>query len=140
MSAGVLKALGAGIQIRLPNGMQLESFWSAQARVSWAACFIALSLMVSGCAESTDQAEEAVHPGLQIYINYCASCHNAGVADAPKLGDKKQWSWRVEKGRSVLVQNTINGMPPAMPKKGLCMSCTDEELANAVDYMLNALE
>ena len=41
-------------------------------------------LGLAGCAEQEEPSAE--HPGLQTYMQYCASCHNAGVADAPKLG------------------------------------------------------
>lgn len=97
------------------------------------------ALVSLGCAEQRETDKPPAHPGMQTYVNYCASCHNAGVAEAPKLGDAEQWELRLKKGRDALVQNTIDGMPPAMPKKGLCLSCSDEELADAVDYMLSVL-
>lgn len=46
----------------------------------------------------------------------------------------------MEKGRAELIENVRVGIPPKMPKMGSCRNCTDEELANAVDYMLAALE
>ena len=99
-------------------------------------CVAMLSLI--GCAEQEDLPVE--HPGLETYMKYCASCHNAGVADAPKLGDPDKWEWRVKKGREALLQTTIDGIPPGMPKKGLCLSCSEEQLADAIDYMLAAIE
>lgn len=98
-------------------------------------CFGALGLI--GCAEQEELPVE--HPGLQTYTKYCASCHNAGVADAPKLGAADQWESRIEKGREALLQTTIDGIPPGMPKNGLCMSCSEEQLSDAIDYMLAAV-
>ena len=99
-------------------------------------CSVVLLVLLTmvGCAEQAEPPEE--HPGLQTYMKYCASCHNAGVAEAPKLGDRDKWKWRIEKGRDVLLESTINGMPPGMPIRGLCLSCSDAELDEAIDYML----
>ena len=96
-----------------------------------------LVLGLFGCAEQEESQVE--HPGLETYMKYCASCHNAGVADAPKLGEADEWKWRIEKGRDALLQTTIDGIPPGMPKKGLCMSCSEEQLADSIDYMLDAV-
>ena len=95
-------------------------------------------LVVAGCAETKTESEE--HVGEATYIKYCASCHNAGVADAPKLGDAKKWDYRLKKGREALLQSTIDGIPPGMPKKGLCLSCSEQQLEDAIDYMLEAVE
>ena len=100
--------------------------------------FVGLTtLALIGCAEKETDLTE--HPGLQTYTKYCASCHNAGIADAPKLGDRDKWQWRVSKGPDALLQTTIDGIPPGMPKKGMCMSCSDEQLVDAIDYMLAAV-
>ena len=103
---------------------------------------VLLAVGMLGCAEQAkEQTEEpAEHPGLAVYVQYCASCHNAGVAEAPKLGDPKKWRHRIAKGREALLASTINGIPPGMPIKGLCMSCSDEELDAAIDYMLDAVD
>ena len=99
-------------------------------------------MILTGCAnDSTESvAITAEHEGLKVYTKYCASCHNAGVADAPKLGSLDEWQARVTKGKETMLQSTINGIPPGMPKRGLCLSCSDEELAVAIDYMLEQLE
>ena len=101
-----------------------------------------LLLAFAGCGDQGGKAEaqsEQEHPGEAIYVQYCASCHNAGVAEAPVLGDKEQWSWRLNKSEEELLQRTIEGIPPGMPKKGLCLSCTDEQLKDAIDYMVEAV-
>lgn len=108
------------------------------ARVETCAFIGLLVLGLFGCAKQEES--QAEHPGLETYMKYCASCHNAGVADAPKLGESDEWKWRIEKGRDALLQTTIDGIPPSMPKKGLCMSCSEEQLADAIDYMLAAIE
>jgi len=92
-------------------------------------------LTLAGCSREAETAA-AKHPGEQIYLNTCFSCHASGMAGAPAVGDAEAWSTRVEKGRDALLQSTIEGVPPGMPAKGLCADCTDEELSQAIDYMI----
>ena len=92
-----------------------------------------LVLLTAGCGSKPDEAE---HPGKAIYQRYCYACHQAGIADAPKLGDKDAWVPRLEKTRSELVGNVKTGMPPGMPPRAGCTSCSDEELEAAVDFMV----
>ena len=112
----------------------MRQFFRVQFRVLIGASMLGLL----GCAEQEQPVDE--HAGLQTYMKYCAACHNAGVADAPKFGDADEWVSQIEKGRDALLRTTIDGIPPGMPKKGLCMSCSEEQLADAIDYMLVAVE
>ena len=95
-------------------------------------------LLVSSPA--CDRGDVADHPGKRTYERYCFSCHAAGVADAPKFGDRASWGTRLEKGEDALLQSVIDGMPPGMPVMGLCYACSEEQLRDSVDYMLEALE
>ena len=99
--------------------------------------YLLLPLLFGGCGESTEQAETNI--GEETYLRYCFSCHQGGVAGAPSLGDADAWAPRLDKGRQALLQSVIDGIPPAMPIRGLCNSCSDEELAASVDYMLDAI-
>lgn len=72
------------------------------------------------------------------YNKSCATCHNAGVAGAPKFGEPGAWDDRLAKGMDVLYANGINGLPPAMPAKGMCFSCSDDDIKALVDYMIEA--
>ncbi|MFP6807803.1 MAG: c-type cytochrome [Pseudomonadales bacterium] len=74
------------------------------------------------------------------YNKTCATCHKIGIAGAPKFGDKAQWESRIAKGMEVLYASSINGLPPAMPAKGMCFSCSDDELKAIVDYMVEAAQ
>ena len=81
--------------------------------------------------------------GFNVEENYkksCATCHVAGVAGAPKLGDSADWEPRIAKGMDRLYNSVINGLPPAMPAKGMCFSCSDDELRSIVDYMVESLK
>jgi len=89
-------------------------------------------------AAMTADAGEVAAPksGEQVYSSNCLSCHGTGVAGAPKLGDVPAWVPRIAAGMESLLANVTNGLN-AMPPKGLCMSCSDEELQAAVEYMVS---
>ncbi|MGA1207948.1 MAG: c-type cytochrome [Litorivicinaceae bacterium] len=93
------------------------------------------------CADAVGQSGPTVaaaRTGEQVYGGACAACHNSGAAGAPKLGDAAAWADRLPKGTDTLVSHVINGYN-AMPAKGLCMDCSDAELADAVAYMIQGL-
>jgi len=74
--------------------------------------------------------------GEETYNKLCLSCHAAGLSGAPKLGDAEDWGPREAKGLDALVASTISGVPPAMPARGLCFDCTDEQLRDTVAWMM----
>jgi cytochrome c5 len=98
---------------------------------------VVLGLVASLAACSSESAETLAdaHPGQSTYNEACISCHNPGISGAPRLGDADAWQPRAAKGRQALVASTVNGLN-AMPAKGMCWQCSDEQLAHAVDYML----
>ena len=83
-------------------------------------------------AQTADASAEFSAEGT--YNTNCGVCHNSGMAGAPKAGDDAAWAARLEKGMDAVVANAINGFN-AMPAKGMCMTCTDEQLAEVVAYM-----
>jgi cytochrome c5 len=86
-------------------------------------------------SESTVDTQTAPADGQKIYQASCQACHAAGVAGAPKMGDKDAWAPRIAKGNNALLLSVKNGLN-AMPPKGACMSCTDAELQAAIVYMV----
>ena len=90
-------------------------------------------LLLTGCDGS---GADSSHPGESIYNRSCFSCHAGGVGGAPVPGDTEAWAPRIAKGRDALVSSVRDGIPPGMPPMGMCMTCADEDLAAAVDYML----
>ena len=73
------------------------------------------------------------------YMMSCFACHSTGAAGAPKVGDGNADAWgpRMEKGMDAVVANAINGLN-SMPAKGLCFTCTDEDLGALVAYMVSS--
>ena len=74
--------------------------------------------------------------GEEVVKTVCAACHQAGVANAPKLGDKAAWAPRIKEGLGELVKDAIKGKG-AMPPKGGNPSLTDDEVTRAVVFMAN---
>lgn len=94
------------------------------------------------CLEGEDCGVAAVvvaagnRSGEEIYDSFCFACHATGVSEAPILGDSEAWSVRLEKGLDTLWQTTLTGIN-LMPERGSCVNCTDDELRDALDYMLD---
>ncbi len=74
--------------------------------------------------------------GEDVYSTSCFACHGTGAAGAPKLGDAAAWAPRVAQGMDTLLSNAINGIK-AMPPRGTCASCSDDEIKAAVEHMVN---
>ena len=76
--------------------------------------------------------------GKAIYDTTCMACHAAGVAGAPKFGDKAAWGPRIAQGVDTLHTHAIKGFQGKsgmMPPKGGNMSLSDADVKAAVDYM-----
>jgi cytochrome c5 len=89
------------------------------------------------------KAPEAAAPaaasadGKAVYEASCAACHGAGIAGAPKFGDKAAWAARLKGGVNPLVASATKGKG-AMPAKGGNAALTDAEMLAAVTHMANA--
>ena len=79
--------------------------------------------------------------GKEIYDHLCTSCHTAGIAGAPKLGDKAMWGPRIKEGLDTLVKHAIEGYhgPDGnfMPAKGGNPALTDEQVTAAVHWIVD---
>lgn len=112
----------------------------------------ALTLMLVACGDkpsaqapamTTPAAPAAVavdnEAGKGIYNKTCALCHAAGVAGAPKPGDKADWAPRISQGKDTLYKHAIEGFNGAkgnMPARGGSTTLSDDEVKSAVDYMV----
>ncbi|MBT8149528.1 MAG: cytochrome c5 family protein [Pseudomonadales bacterium] len=90
------------------------------------------------CAAGLAMASAEPKSGEQVYNQACMACHASGAAGAPKHRNKGDWSSRLAAGIDTVYANAINGIG-AMPAKGLCMTCSDDEIKAAVDYMVQGL-
>ena len=94
-----------------------------------------LGIVVSMAAAA--DAAKAARSGKQVYESVCIACHGTGAAGAPKFGDKVWVELEKKEGVNELVKDAIKG-EKAMPPKGGCTECSNEEIRAAVQYMIDA--
>lgn len=78
--------------------------------------------------------------GKTIFGDLCHTCHEAGIAGAPKLGDKAEWGPRIAQGIDTLVSHAIHGYTGktgVMPAKGGNPALTDAQVKATVEWMVS---
>ena len=86
---------------------------------------------------ATAAAPALAADGKAVYDKTCVVCHAAGVANAPKFGDKAAWAPRIATGRDTLVGSVIKGKG-AMPPRAGASDLKDDDIKAAVDYLIAA--
>jgi len=112
---------------------------SASAPVQQQAAQQEVEEVIEEVVEQVVEVVEAAADAFDVAATYqmsCFACHGTGAAGAPMLGDAEVWTARLEKGIDGVMTNVIAGVN-AMPPKGLCMTCSDENLRSLVDYMVS---
>jgi cytochrome c5 len=126
-----------GLQTRMNQGQMVAQTLETLQRIRPVA-----RVNLQASEDSNNHSLASVKPsrsGEAVYQVACASCHASGVAGAPKLADKSVWTGRFSQGKAALVKHAIDGYK-AMPAKGACSDCSDEEIKIAVDYMLSKVQ
>jgi cytochrome c5 len=71
------------------------------------------------------------------YKSACSTCHDAGIAGAPKIGDKAAWAPRLKQGKDALYKSALLGKPgTAMMAKGGFANLSDADVKAVVDLMM----
>ena len=89
----------------------------------------------SSCGGAVAAAGGKPKSGEEVVAGTCKMCHEAGVGGAPKMGDKAAWKARIAQGTDTLHNHAISGFN-AMPPKGTCATCSDDEIKAAVDFIV----
>lgn len=132
-----LVALGLGIALSA----------SVQATSNDEAVIERIKAVGSVCVEGDDScggaaaapaaaAASSARSGADVYNTKCAACHATGAAGAPLYGTA-EWADRGAKGMEALLATAISGVG-AMPARGLCMDCSDEDLQGAIQHMVDS--
>ncbi len=119
--------------------MEEESGFAVAARISPVAHFQMPAAPAAGMEGAEGMAAEgagaAPRDGATLYKTVCIACHAAGVAGAPKVGDKAAWAPRIAQGIPALIHSVTVGKN-AMPPRAGNSSLTDEEIKLAVEYIV----
>jgi cytochrome c5 len=76
---------------------------------------------------------------MQVYQSSCSGCHDTGKNGAPRLADKDAWEKRPFHWFSVMKNHASKGFLN-MPRKGEHYELTDQDMANAVSYMMDQIK
>ena len=103
--------------------------------------FVSLAPVASSVlsAAESQTGVAGTHAGGAVYLKACALCHESGIGGAPVHGDASSWRGRLAEGSSMLIEHAINGYrgdAGYMPPKGGFVELSDEEVTNAVVYMI----
>jgi cytochrome c5 len=98
----------------------------------------AMAVYLKSVESQTPPVSKAGGPGKALYETYCSGCHTTGAAGAPKYGDAADWEPVLKTGTENVYIKAIKGYQ-GMPAKGTCISCSDEEIKQTVDYMIAAI-
>jgi len=85
---------------------------------------------------AAEPAPAKARTGEEVFNTVCFACHKTGAAGAPMFGDKAAWAPRIKQGLDTLHKHAMTGIR-AMPPRGTCSNCSDDELKGAVDYMVS---
>jgi cytochrome c5 len=99
----------------------------------------ALAIVAANQPEGGAPAAALPANGEETYKQVCATCHTAGIAGAPKSGDKAAWAPRIAQGTTTLYDHAIKGFQGkggVMPAKGGRTDLPDELVRETVDYMV----
>ena len=108
----------------------------AAAAAAVAAAKTAMAGVKSTAAAAPAAAATGAAPPL--FAQVCQACHAAGVAGAPKLGDKAAWAPRLAQGIDGMTATVIKGKGAMPPKGG--STASDAEIKAVVTYMVNAVK
>jgi cytochrome c5 len=103
------------------------------------------ALAIKSDSGASGQAGSAAGPaapksGDETFQQVCSACHGAGIAGAPKAGDKSAWGPRIAKGKEVLYDHALKGFQGSsgvMPAKGGRADLSDDLVKAAVDQMVD---
>jgi cytochrome c5 len=115
--------------------------WKEPAPIAAAAAARASTSAAPAPVATVAAAAPAAADGKKVYEAGCIACHGAGIAGAPKFGDKAAWAPRIAQGANTLYTHALGGFTGKggmMPPKGGNAALSDPDVKAAVDYMVSA--
>lgn len=127
----------AGAKFSEPAAPAAPAAATAATSTPVAAAAVTAASTAPASAVAASAPKSAAPDAAKIYASACAACHAAGIAGAPKFGDKAAWAPRAKSGVDALTATVIGGKG-AMPPRGGVATATDADLRATVEYMLAA--
>ncbi|MCU0950746.1 MAG: c-type cytochrome [Burkholderiaceae bacterium] len=119
-----------------PNAPNAPTAPTAPSAAAPAAAAVAAASVAAAAATSAPAATKVdAAVGEKLYLAACTACHMAGVAGAPRTGDKAAWAPRLALGVDGLTQSVLKGKG-AMPPRGAAANASDADIRAAVEFML----
>ena len=103
---------------------------------------VAMTTATTAAAEApaAAAAPAARLDGAAVYASTCKVCHEAGLAGAPKSGDRAAWAPRIAQGTDTMYKHALEGFQGKagyMPPKGGRADLSDQSIRNGVDYLVS---
>ncbi|MFZ4759344.1 MAG: c-type cytochrome [Burkholderiaceae bacterium] len=136
--AVVYMANKAGANFPEPKGDAPAAAPAAAAPAPAAAAPAPAPMAAVAAVAAAPAAAPAADGGKKLYDTACVACHVAGVAGAPKLGDKAAWAPRLALGVDGLTASVVKGKGAMPPKGG--SSASEAEIKSAVQYMVASVK
>jgi cytochrome c5 len=135
-AASAPAAAAAAVSAAAPAAVAAMSNAASAAVSAAPAAAAAATAAVASAASAAAKPAATADAGKKVYDTYCMACHAAGVAGAPKFGDKAAWAPRIATGMDALYASAIKGKG-AMPAKG-GSPASDDDIKAAVQFMVAA--
>ena len=146
--AGVMPAKGGNPDLTEAEVGRAVVYMASQAGATWkepapAPATVAATSPAPGASPTpaAPATTTAKSDGKKVFDTACTACHGAGIAGAPKYGDKAAWAPRLAEGPGTLYTHALQGFQGksgVMPPKGGYASLSDADVKAAVDYMVAA--
>ncbi|MDR1888911.1 MAG: c-type cytochrome [Zoogloeaceae bacterium] len=129
-----------GVEARIRPVARFELLAAEPAAAKDETATVTESAPESGEAPPTPEVETAApaaatRDGATVYALVCRTCHDIGLAGAPRKGDTAAWAPRIATGREALYTSALQGKG-VMARKGGNPSLSDDEVKGAVDYLV----
>jgi len=83
-------------------------------------------------------AKAQIDEGSVLYKQACYACHDSGLVNAPRLGDKLAWKTRKIQAIGTLTQTVISGKGAMPPRGGT--QYTDTQIKQIIKFMLSKVK